>query len=86
MKNIIIILMLPMAVLPPSGPWNTAATLAATSGAEVPMATMVRPITRGGTPNRWARPTAPLTNKSAHFQRSSSPARRHNTGQMISMC
>ena len=55
-------------------PCTAAAVLTASSGALVPMATMVSPITSDGTWNRRASPDAPPTNRSAPFTSAAKPA------------
>ena len=50
---------LPMAM--PLLPLRAATTLVASSGSDVPPATMVRPITASLTPNVWATLVAPST-------------------------
>ena len=54
-------------------PLNTASKLTTNSGEEVPQATTVRPITRGGTDSRCARVTAPRTNTSPPIRSSTKP-------------
>ena len=54
-------------------PFKAADTLTAASGSEVPIATMVRPITSCGIPNFSANRLAPSTNQSAPFTRRTNP-------------
>ena len=54
-------------------PWSAAVTLTASSGAEVPNATMVRPTSSGDTPSRRASADAPATNLSAPHTSSAKP-------------
>ena len=54
-------------------PWMAAVTLTASSGAEVPKATMVRPTSSGDTPRRRASADAPATNLSAPHTSSAKP-------------
>ena len=57
----------------PEAPFNAAPTLTTSSGAEVPKATTVKPITRGETFNLSARATEPLTRNSAPPNRRINP-------------
>ena len=54
-------------------PFKAAVRLTAASGALVPMATIVRPITSCGIPNLSASPDAPSTKKSAPFTNKINP-------------
>ncbi len=49
------------------------------SGMEVPMATMVRPMTIWGMPMRSAKPTAPLVRRSAPHSTTAMPTTRMTT-------
>src|SRR3989338_4535506 len=53
--------------------WREATTEVASSGNEVPMATMVNPITRGGMRRNRAKREADSTNKSEPFNRTAKP-------------
>ena len=66
--------MLPMVMS--AFPEMAALMLTAASGALVPIATTVSPITICGTPNLWAIVEAPLTKKSAPLISSTNPATR----------
>ena len=58
----------------PALPFKAAVILTAASGALVPMATIVRPITNCGMPNLSAIPDVPSTNQSAPFTSSTKPS------------
>jgi hypothetical protein len=64
-------------------PRADAAMLAANSGAEVPIATTVRPMTRGLTFSRLANPTAPETNSSAHFHKITKPPNKNKHAHIM---
>ena len=55
-------------------PCKAAVRLTASSGADVPKATMVRPTSKGDTPSRRAKADAPATNLSAPHTSSAKPA------------
>jgi hypothetical protein len=56
-------------------------TLVATSGAEVPIATIVRPIMSGLIPNIFAMATAPFTSQSAPFIKITRPTSKSMIAQ-----
>ncbi len=60
-------------------PFNAAVILTAVSGALVPIATIVRPITSCGIPNFSAIPAAPSTNQSAPFTSITKPSASNKT-------
>ena len=64
-------------------PLRAAVTLTASSGREVPKATMVRPITSGDTPSFFATPEAESTKTSAPFTSSKKPSRVRNAFHKI---
>ena len=66
-------------------PWNAAVRLTAASGALVPKATMVSPITSWGIPNFSAMLAAPSTNQSAPFTKSTNPTANKASCIIISM-
>ena len=72
--------MLPTAIS--FAPSSAAVTLTASSGADVPKATMVRPMISGDTPRRRARPDAPETNQSAPLTSRAKPATRQMTAKI----
>ena len=63
-------------------PSSAAVTLTASSGADVPNATIVSPMMSGDTPRRRARPDAPETNQSAPLTSRAKPATRQMTAKI----
>ena len=72
-KMFIILLPTTLPIVISALPFKEAAMLTAASGALVPMATIVRPITSCGMPNLAAMPAAPSTNQSAPLPSSTKP-------------
>ena len=64
-------------------PFSAAVVLTAASGALVPMATIVRPITSCGTPKRSAIPELPSTNQSAPLTSIKNPPASNNNSMII---
>ena len=73
--------MLPMVMS--ALPFSAAEMLTAASGALVPMATMVRPMTSWGIWNFRAMPAAPSTNQSAPLTRSTKPTARSKISRIM---
>ena len=75
---------LPMAMS--ALPWKAPMKLTTISGAEVPMPTMVRPMTNSLRPKRRAMPEAPSTSQSApNTMRARPPMSRRTCNQIISL-
>ena len=66
-------------------PFKAAVMLTAASGALVPIATIVRPITSWGTPSLSAIPEEPSTNQSAPFTNIKNPSASSNNWITISI-
>ena len=83
MLRILLPTILPMVIS--ALPLTAAAILTAASGALVPIATIVRPITSCGMPKRMAIPAAPSTNQSAPLPSITKPKANKTNCKAISI-
>lgn len=86
-RNILKILLpttLPIAM--PGFPFRAAATEVASSGREVPQATMVSPMTASLTPNALAISDAPLTKRSPPNMSAARPAMINSDAFVVGIC